>query len=74
MSYCNQTPFHPREGWGLGKRLPFSLPLRYSRGPGNEASIKLEHVYSVLRTKAEVLFVTVYAIHVIIERHISTRP
>ena len=22
MSYCNQTPFPPREGWGLGTRLP----------------------------------------------------
>ena len=21
MSYCNQTPFPPREGWGLGTRL-----------------------------------------------------
>ena len=24
MSYCNQTPFPPREGWGLGTRLPYA--------------------------------------------------
>ena len=32
-------------------------------------------VYSILRTKAEVVFMTVYAVHVrTIGRHISTRP
>ena len=25
MSYCNQTPFPPREGWGLGTRLVLAL-------------------------------------------------
>ena len=27
MSYCNQTPFPPREGWGLGTRLLTRWPV-----------------------------------------------
>ena len=27
MSYCNQTPFPPREGWGLGTRLGLVLSI-----------------------------------------------
>ena len=27
MSYCNQTPFPPREGWGLGTRLLVTCSL-----------------------------------------------
>ena len=32
MSYCNQTPFPPREGWGLGTRLAFGILLAGRHG------------------------------------------
>ena len=34
MSYCNQTPFPPREGWGLGTRLERVWTLAYRGGGG----------------------------------------
>ena len=32
MSYCNQTPFPPREGWGLGARLQGVVNGLYDQG------------------------------------------
>ena len=41
MSYCNQTPFPPREGWGLGTRLRSQAP-RLSPRPDGRRKIKTE--------------------------------
>ena len=40
MSYCNQTPFPPREGWGLGTRLAYHTKWVSCRLTGADPEIE----------------------------------
>ena len=67
MSYCNQTPFPPHEGWGLGTRLEnvrkrYQAPFPIFRaGPGDEANMSSRsYMYSHAREKIDLAFCTSY--------------